>query len=55
MVKVEIGTVKVQPRKAGGYMITVPISIIRGLKLKGNEELKVYVDFEEKEIIYKTE
>lgn len=53
MVKVEMGTVKVQPRKAGGYMITLPVAIAKGLKINDSEILNVFVDFEEKEIIYK--
>ena len=53
MVKAEIGKVTVQPRKAGGYMITIPIAVVRGLGIKDNETMAVYVDFNTKEITYK--
>ena len=53
MVKAEIGKVSVQPRKAGGYMITIPIAAVRGLGIKDNETMTVYVDFNTKEITYK--
>jgi hypothetical protein len=53
MVKAEIGTVKVQPRKTGGYMVTIPVAAIRGLGIKDNEDMTVYVDFDNKEITYK--
>ena len=48
-----MGTVKIQPRKAGGFMITLPMAVAKGLKIENSEILKVFVDFEEKEIIYK--
>ena len=48
-----VGTVKVQPRHAGGFHVTVPISVARKLGLKPKEMVEVFVDFEEKEIIYK--
>ncbi len=47
------GTVKVQPRSAGGFHVTVPISAARKLGLKHKEMVEVFVDFEEKEFIYK--
>jgi hypothetical protein len=53
MVRVQAGTVKLQPRKAGGFMLTLPISIARGLSLNDNVKLKVFVDYEEREIVYK--
>ena len=55
MVKAEMGSVKIQPRKAGGFMITLPKAIVRGLELNGNEKMKVFVDFEKREVIYKLE
>jgi len=53
MVKAEIGTIKVQPRKTGGYMVTIPVAAVRGLGIKDNEDMIVYVDFDNKEITYK--
>ena len=50
--KCSAGTVKVQPRHAGGFHVTVPISVARKLGLKPKEMVEVFVDFEEKEIIY---
>jgi hypothetical protein len=53
MVRVEMGTVKVQPRKAGGFMITLPSAVAKFLKIRNSETLKVLIDVEAKEIIYK--
>ena len=53
VVKVEMGTVKIQARKAGGFMVTLPVAVAKVLQIEGNEELKVLVDLEEKEVIYK--
>ncbi len=53
MVRVQAGTVKLQPHKAGGFMLTLPISIARGLGLKDNVPLEVFVDYEEREVVYK--
>lgn len=53
MVRVEIGNVKIQPRKTGSYMVTIPAAAVRGLGIKDNEDVTVYVDFDNKEITYK--
>ena len=53
LVQVRAGTVKLQPRKAGGFMLTLPISVARGLGLKNSEQLEVFVDYEEKTILYR--
>lgn len=53
LVRVQAGTVKLQPRKAGGFMVTLPISVARGLGLNDAVQLDVFVDYEEKEVVYK--
>ena len=48
----EIAFVKVQPRKAGNFMITLPAEIAVKLKLRDNERVKVLFDHEKKRVIY---
>ena len=46
--------VKVQKRKSGSIMVTVPKAIVDFLGLKKGAKLKVFVDLENNEFIYKT-
>jgi len=55
MVRIEMGTVKVQPRKAGGFMVTLPAAVAKFIGIKNSEELRVFVDVENNEVIYKRE
>jgi hypothetical protein len=48
----EVAFVKVQPRKAGNFMMTLPADIAVTLKLKDNERVKVLFDRERKRVIY---
>jgi antitoxin component of MazEF toxin-antitoxin module len=48
----EIAFVKVQPRKAGNFMITLPAEVAAALKLKDNERVKVLFDRDRKRVIY---
>jgi len=48
----EIAFVKVQPRKAGNFMVTLPAELAIALKLKDNERVKVLFDRERKRVIY---
>jgi len=52
MSEIEVAFVKVQPRKGGSYMITVPKDACEMLGIIDNERLKVLVDKEKKRIIY---
>jgi len=52
MVEVEVAFVKVQPRKGGSYMITIPKDAVRAMGIIDNERLKVLMDVEKKRIIY---
>ena len=52
MVEEEVAFVKVQPRKAGSFMVTIPVEAVRMLELKGEDRLKVLVDKEKRRIIY---
>ena len=45
--------VKVQKRKSGSIMVTVPKVIVDLLNLRKGIKLKVYVDLEKYEVIYK--
>jgi antitoxin component of MazEF toxin-antitoxin module len=48
----EVAFVKVQPRKAGNFMITLPADVASALKLRDNERVKVLFDREKKRVIY---
>ena len=52
MVEVEVDFVKVQPRKSGAHMVTIPADVIKMLEMKGNERVKVLVEKEKRRIIY---
>jgi len=40
---VEYEVVKVQKRKAGSYMVTIPAKIAKILKIEGGEYMKAYI------------
>jgi len=48
----EIDFVKVQLRKSGSFMITIPKQAAEILNIKSGERLKVLIDKENKKIIY---
>ena len=52
MVEKEIAFVKVQPRKAGSFMVTIPKDAARELGINDKERLKVLIDIEKRRIIY---
>jgi len=52
MVEEEVAFVKVQPRKAGSFMVTIPIEAVRSLEIKREDRLKVLVDKEKRCVIY---
>ncbi len=45
----KVAFVKVQPRKAGNFMVTLPAEVAGALKLKDNERVKVLFDHEKRE------
>jgi len=53
MVKVYMGVVKAQPRKAGGYMVTLPVAVAKMLQIQDNQRLVVFFDAEKEEVSYK--
>jgi antitoxin component of MazEF toxin-antitoxin module len=48
----EVAFVKVQPRKGGSYMVTIPIDGVKILGVKGGDRLKALIDVDKKRIIY---
>jgi bifunctional DNA-binding transcriptional regulator/antitoxin component of YhaV-PrlF toxin-antitoxin module len=48
----EAAFVKVQARKAGNYMVTIPAEVAEGLKLKESQRVKVLWDKQERRVIY---
>ena len=55
VVEIEIGKVKVQPRKAGGFMVTLPMTAVKMLQIKDNEIMKVFIDIEKHRVTYELE
>ena len=47
-----IDLVRIQARKAGNYMATIPADIVSVLKPKPGERVKVFFDKEKKRVIY---
>ena len=52
VVEKEVAFVKVQPRKGGSYMVTIPIDGVRMFGIKGGERLKALIDVDKKRVIY---
>ena len=52
MVEEEIAFVKVQPRKGGSVMITIPAEAVKILGIKDKERAKVYVDVPKRRVIF---
>jgi|GEM_PF-2063292 len=52
LTEIEIDFVKVQLRRSGSFMVTIPKQAVNILNLKSGERLKVSVDKESKKIIY---
>ena len=52
MVEEEVAFVKVQPRKSGSFMVTIPTEAVKRLDLKRGDRFKVLVDKEKRCIIY---
>ncbi|MEM0049185.1 MAG: AbrB/MazE/SpoVT family DNA-binding domain-containing protein [Candidatus Bathyarchaeia archaeon] len=52
MPELEIDFVKIQLRKSGSYMVTIPKKIVESLGLRGGDTLKVLMDPEKRRIIY---
>jgi antitoxin component of MazEF toxin-antitoxin module len=52
MVEEEVAFVKLQPRKAGNFMVTIPAEVAAAFKLKDNERVKVLFDKDKKRVIY---
>jgi antitoxin component of MazEF toxin-antitoxin module len=48
----EVAFVKVQERKAGNFMITLPAEVVAALKLKDSQRVKVLFDRDRKRVIY---
>jgi len=52
MVDKEIAFVKVQPRKSGSFMVTIPAEAVRRLHITREDRLKVLINKRKKCIIY---
>jgi AbrB family looped-hinge helix DNA binding protein len=50
--EVEVDFVKVQMRRSGSFMVTIPKQAADAIDLKSGERMKVLVDKEAKRIIY---
>jgi len=52
LVEREVAFVKLQPRKGGSFMVTVPKDVVKLLGLSDRERLKVLVDVEKRRLVY---
>lgn len=52
MVEKEAAFFRVQLRKGGSFMVTVPKATVRLLGIKGGETLKVLIDVDNRRIVY---
>jgi len=52
LVEKEVAFVKVQPRKGGSFMVTIPKEAVKLLAIKDSERLKVSVDVENRRVVY---
>ena len=52
MSEVEVDFVKIQPRKGGSFMVTIPSNAVKELGIKNNERVKVLIDKNRRRIIY---
>ena len=52
LVEKEVAFVKVQPRKGGSFMVTIPKEAVNLLRVKDGERLKVFVDVENRRLLY---
>jgi antitoxin component of MazEF toxin-antitoxin module len=49
---IEIDFVKVQKRKGGSYLVTIPSEAVKTLNITDNERMKVYLDEGSKRVIF---
>jgi antitoxin component of MazEF toxin-antitoxin module len=52
MPPIEIAFVKVQKRIGGSFLVTIPSSAVKALKLIDNERMKVLLDDKAKRVIF---
>jgi len=52
MPPIEIAFVKVQKRTGGSFLVTIPSSAVKALKLIDNERMKVFLDDKAKRVIF---
>jgi antitoxin component of MazEF toxin-antitoxin module len=52
MTEIETDFVKIQPRKGGSFMVTIPSGAVKELGIKDGERVKVLIDKERKRVIY---
>jgi antitoxin component of MazEF toxin-antitoxin module len=50
MTEQEIDFVKVQKRKGGSFLVTIPSDAVKILGIKDNERMKVYLDKQAKSV-----
>ena len=53
MVEIDVGTVKIQKRKGGSLLVTIPSAAVKVLKIKGHEQMSVSIDVENSLVIFK--
>jgi hypothetical protein len=49
---VEVDFVRVQKRKGGSYLVTIPSEAVKELRIAHRQKAKVYLDKKSKRVIY---
>ena len=55
MVELEVGKVKIQKRKGGSFLVTIPSAAVKILQIKDNEFMTVSVDVDDSSVTFKLE
>ena len=49
---VEVDFVRVQKRKGGSYLVTIPSDVVKEFQIKHRQKTKVYMDKKSKRVVY---
>lgn len=55
MVGIEVGKVRIQKRKGGSFLVTIPSAAVKILQIKDNEYMTVSVDVDKSTVTFKLE
>jgi antitoxin component of MazEF toxin-antitoxin module len=55
VVEIDVGRVKIQRRKGGSFLVTIPSAAVKILQIKDNEYMTVFIDVDESTVTFKLE